>query len=522
LNIQESTVFSIREARSFFRELALPEREATIARDVLKEINNRLRFLEAVGLGYLALNRVMSTLSGGEIQRIRLASQLGNRLAGVIYVLDEPTVGLHQRDTCRLLESLRELRDQGNTVLMVEHDRETMEAADHIVDLGPGAGERGGRVIASGSPREIADAPDSLTGRYLRQGAIEVRSGRRRPGEEAVELAGIGCHNIEGGNVRFPLGLFTVVTGVSGSGKSTLVLDVLARVLRAKERRRPLPGVVEEARGLEHVRRHLVVNQRPLDRTPRSTPATYTGAWDRVRELYARLPLAKVRGYGPGRFSFNSRWGRCPSCRGQGANLVEMRFLSDVWVTCDACKGRRFDEGTLEVRFKGRDVSEVLAMEVDEAVEFFRNQPRLAGILKTLQAVGGGYLKLGQSAATLSGGEAQRVKLARELVERREGGNLYILDEPTTGLHFEDIRKLLGVFHSLVERGNTLVVIEHQLDVVAAADWVIDLGPEGGDEGGRVVAAGTPEEVARVEESHTGRYLRSHLQRSKATSTTGA
>jgi excinuclease ABC subunit A len=506
----------IDQCRRFFADLCLDEREKAIAADALREVQNRLRFLDDVGLGYLSLDRVASTLSGGEAQRIRLASQLGNRLVGVIYVLDEPTVGLHQRDTQRLLGSLQELRDQGNTIILVEHDRETIEAADHLIDLGPGAGENGGRVVACGTLAEVRDSPESLTGRYLRGAArVSDEHPRREPGETRLELRGVRCHNLEDLDVDFPLGLFTAVTGVSGSGKSSLVMDVLCAVLQGHMSGVPgPPELVREIRGLEHVERAVVIDQRPIGRTPKSTPATYTGLWDRVRDLFASLPLAKAKGFTPSRFSFNSPEGSCMFCGGQGAVLVEMQFLSDVWVKCEYCKGRRFDEATLEVRFKGKTVNDVLDMGVQEAAELFANHPRVAGMLATLQAVGLGYVKLGQAASTLSGGEAQRVKLAAELAETRHRGTVYILDEPTTGLHLDDVRKLVAVLQRLVSAGNTVVLIEHHLDVIAAADWVIDLGPEAASDGGRIVAEGTPEDVARIESSHTGRCLRRVLDAS--------
>jgi excinuclease ABC subunit A len=531
LNINQFAQLTVRDALLFVQRLTLSPRDATIAEQVLQEIHNRLRFLEEVGLGYLTLERTANTLSGGEAQRIRLASQLGNRLSGVLYVLDEPTVGLHQRDTRRLLASLTELRDLGNTILMVEHDRETMLAADWIIDMGPGAGSSGGRVVACGRPEEIKENPASLTGRYLRGTALDEDLARRRaPSSGWIDLEGVNHNNLKGVDVAFPLGLFTAVTGVSGSGKSSLVLDVLAEAAQAHlERRgsRPsavlsevkgdtlLPGRLAAARGLDKVRRLVLVDQKPIGRTPRSNAATYTGIWDLVRELYSELPESKVRGYGVSRFSFNSGEGRCFACDGQGSRQIEMHFLSDVWIPCEACKGKRFDKETLKIRFKGKGVGDLLEMEVNEAARFFENQPRILRILESLRAVGLGYLKLGQASNTLSGGESQRVKLAAELVTREAGGTLYVLDEPTTGLHFEDIRRLIAVFQALVEGGNTLVVIEHQLDVVRAADWVIDLGPEAGDEGGRVIAFGPAEKIAAAAESHTGRYLKQLMEARK-------
>ncbi|MCZ6795742.1 MAG: excinuclease ABC subunit UvrA [Planctomycetota bacterium] len=520
LNIHELCELDVRGVRRFFESLELRGKERIIAREVVSEIDNRLRFLDDVGLGYLTLDRPTSTLAGGEAQRIRLASQLGNRLVGVIYVLDEPTIGLHARDTQRLLASLRELRDQGNTIILVEHDRETIEAADQVIDLGPGAGADGGRVVASGTPAEVAAVEESLTGQYLRgERAVTEPRRRRLPGDSWLRLDGVHCHNLRDVDAAFPLGVFTAVTGVSGSGKSSLVLDVLARVLAAHRDGEALcREVVRDAAGLDAIRRVVVVDQRPIGRSPKSTPATYTGLWTHVRELYASLPTSRVRGYGVARFSFNSPEGRCAACDGQGARLVEMQFLSDVWVECDVCRGRRFEESTLDVRFKGKDISEVLDLEVEAALELFENQPRTRDILKVLVDVGLGYVKLGQSSVTLSGGEAQRVKLAGELVESREGGRLTILDEPTTGLHFEDIRRLLEIFQRLVEGGNTLIVIEHQLDVVAAADWVIELGPEGGDAGGRIVVVGSPEDVAASGLGHTSGYLKKVLAAAPARS----
>ncbi len=526
---------TVTAALEYFAGLRLDAREATIAAAVLTEIRGRLRFLSEVGLDYLTLDRSASTLSGGEAQRIRLASQIGNRLVGVLYVLDEPTVGLHPRDTVRLLAALRNLRDLGNTVIVVEHDRETIERADYVIDLGPGAGPKGGEVLASGPPEAIRASRESLTGRYLR-GELRVappREPRRAsPGSDgrvaAVRLRGVRHHNLKDIDAEFPLGLFTAVTGVSGSGKSSLVIDVLARTLaeaiesregaardgkaraaasgagRGPRRRRRR---VEEVEGADSVRRLVLVDQSALGKSPRSNPATYTGLWEEVRGLLALTPQARMRGYGPERFSFNRPGGRCEACTGEGAIRVEMHFLSDVWVACEECGGQRFNRQTLEIRYKGLQAGEILSLEVDRAREIFADHPRPRAILDVLHEVGLGYLRLGQSATTLSGGEAQRVKLAAELAARTQGGTFYILDEPTTGLHFDDVRKLLEVFQRLVSAGNTLVVIEHNLDVIRSADWVIDLGPEGGEAGGRIVAAGPPEVIARVPESHTGRYL---------------
>jgi excinuclease ABC subunit A len=508
INIHEASKLTVRGALDFAGGLAFPRREAAIAAPVLAEIASRLRFLEEVGLGYLTLDRAADTLSGGEAQRIRLASQLGNRLSGVLYVLDEPTIGLHQRDTERLLQSLRGLRDLGNTILMVEHDRETMRAADWIIDIGPGAGERGGRVVAQGRPADIERDPASVTGRCLREEGRRRRGRPRREPTGWIRLEGVTRHNLRGIDASFPLGVLTAVSGVSGSGKSSLVLEVLAPAVHATLwDGPPVADRLAAARGLDQVKRLVVVDQKPIGRSPRSNPATYTGLWDLVRALYAEVPGSKVRGFEAARFSFNTGAGRCFACDGQGARHVEMHFLSDVWVPCEQCGGKRFDRETLQVHFKGKSVGDLLDMEVDEALAFFDAQPRIRRILDTLSRVGLGYVKLGQASNTLSGGEAQRVKLAAELVTREGGGALYVLDEPTTGLHFADVDRLLTVLDALVEGGNTVVVIEHHLDVIRAADWVIDLGPEGGDAGGRIIAAGAPEDVARVAESHTARYL---------------
>ncbi|NLD73951.1 MAG: excinuclease ABC subunit UvrA [Chloroflexi bacterium] len=485
-----------------------------IAEEVLKEIRERLEFLVNVGLHYLTLGRPAPTLSGGEGQRIRLASQIGCGLTGVLYVLDEPSIGLHQRDNRRLLDTLERLRDLGNTVLVVEHDEETMRTADWIVDLGPGAGVNGGRLVAAGPPEAIAADPASLTGRYL-SGALRVSSpnGQRRPTNgKWLTLVGARQNNLKGLDVRFPLGLFTCVTGVSGSGKSSLVAQTLhpalAHVLNGAGDK---AGAHERIDGLEHVGKAINITQEPIGRTPRSNPATYVQVMDEIRNLFAQVPEARLRGYKGGRFSFNVKGGRCEACQGHGRRRVEMHFLADVWVTCNVCKGSRFNRETLQIRYKGKSISDVLDMDVSEALEFFANVPKVQRILQTLADVGLGYIKLGQSATTLSGGEAQRVKLAKELARVATGDTVYILDEPTTGLHFADIQKLLDVLHLLTDAGNTVVVIEHNLDVIKTADWIIDLGPEGGDAGGRIVAEGTPEEVARMPESHTGRFLREIL-----------
>jgi len=485
-----------------------------IARPILKEVNDRLRFLRDVGLDYLTLGRSADSLSGGEAQRIRLATQIGSRLVGVLYILDEPSIGLHQRDNARLLATLRELQALGNTVLVVEHDEETIRAADHIVDLGPRAGRHGGEVVVAGPLDEVLAHPDSLTARYLR-GELRIPIPPRRrvadPGR-ALRVVGARHHNLRDLTVTFPLGLFVAVTGVSGSGKSTLVTDILYRALaRQLYRAKALAGEHDRIEGLDAIDKVIDIDQSPIGRTPRSNPATYTGLFTPIRELFTFLPESKLRGYGPGRFSFNVKGGRCEACQGDGLVKVEMHFLPDVYVPCEVCKGRRYNRETLEVRYKGKSIADVLALSVAEALDFFANQPRIRAKLELLNDVGLGYIHLGQSATTLSGGEAQRVKLATELAKRDTGRTLYILDEPTTGLHFEDVRLLLEVLHRLVDKGNTVVVIEHNLDVVKTADWVIDLGPEGGAAGGTVVAAGTPEDVARVKASFTGQFLRKAL-----------
>ncbi len=485
-----------------------------IARPILKEVNDRLRFLRNVGLDYLTLGRSADSLSGGEAQRIRLATQIGSRLVGVLYILDEPSIGLHQRDNARLLATLRELQALGNTVLVVEHDEETIRAADHIVDLGPRAGRHGGEVVVVGSLDEVLAHPDSLTARYLR-GELRIPIPPRRRGADparALRVVGARHHNLRNLTVTFPLGLFVAVTGVSGSGKSTLVTDILYRALaRQLYRAKALAGEHDRIEGLDAIDKVIDIDQSPIGRTPRSNPATYTGLFTPIRELFTYLPESKLRGYGPGRFSFNVKGGRCEACQGDGLVKVEMHFLPDVYVPCEVCKGRRYNRETLEVRYKGKSIADVLALSVAEALDFFANQPRIRAKLELLNDVGLGYIHLGQSATTLSGGEAQRVKLATELAKRDTGRTLYILDEPTTGLHFEDVRLLLEELHRLVDKGNTVGVIEHNLDVVKTADWVIDLGPEGGAAGGTVVAAGTPEDVARVKASFTGQFLRRAL-----------
>ncbi len=514
-SIAEVVRFTIKEARAFFDGLSLSERDTVIARRVLKEIRERLGFLQDVGLDYLTLDRPAGTLSGGEGQRIRLATQIGSSLVGVLYILDEPSIGLHQRDNRRLLETLKRLRDLGNTVLVVEHDEETIRSADFVVDLGPGAGELGGHVVAIGTPDEIIANPSSLTGRYLSGAlAIGVPPDRRKGHGTALTIHNPREHNLKGAAVKIPLGTFTCITGVSGSGKSTLVNDILYRGLaqmlhRAQDR----PGAHDRIEGAQHLDKVIDIDQSPIGRTPRSNPATYTGVFAFIRTLFARTPEARMRGYQPGRFSFNVKGGRCEACQGDGLVKIEMHFLPDVYVTCDVCKGRRYNRETLEIRYKGKSIADVLDMTVREALEFFDAVPVIKQKLQTLHDVGLDYIRLGQSATTLSGGEAQRVKLSTELSRRATGRTLYILDEPTTGLHFADIQKLLEVLNRLVDHGNTVAIIEHNLDVIKTADWIIDLGPEGGDEGGRVVATGTPEQVARhADGSYTGQFLKSVLK----------
>ncbi|HHX63447.1 MAG TPA: excinuclease ABC subunit UvrA [Chloroflexi bacterium] len=528
LTLGQVTALSIGEALRWVEGLwpdaneggdALTVEQFQIVEEVLKEIRGRLQFLMNVGLHYLTLDRPAPTLSGGEGQRIRLASQIGCGLVGVLYVLDEPSIGLHQRDNRRLLDMLELLRNMGNTVIVVEHDKETMRSADWLIDLGPGAGVRGGKIIAEGTPQEVMCNAESLTGRYLSHELV-VRSpnGRRRPTNgHRLEIVGARQNNLRDISVRFPLGLFTCVTGVSGSGKSSLVAQTLYPALANALHRASLPvGRHEGIRGLDQVNKVINITQEPIGRTPRSNPATYVQVMDLIRRLFAETPDAKLRGYKAGRFSFNVKGGRCEACEGHGQKRVEMHFLPDVWVTCDVCKGRRFNRETLQIRYKGKNIADVLDMDVDEAFEFFANIPSIRRILQTLVDVGLGYIKLGQSATTLSGGEAQRVKLARELARVSTGDTIYILDEPTTGLHFADIQKLLDVLHRLTDAGNTVIVIEHNLDVIKTADWIIDIGPEGGDEGGSIVAQGTPEEVAAVPGSHTGRFLREILSRDDA------
>ncbi|MEN8238058.1 MAG: excinuclease ABC subunit UvrA [Actinomycetota bacterium] len=513
LNIADVSHKSLGHTLEFLNTIELRERDATIAEPVVKEISERLAFLVSVGLDYLTLARSAATLAGGEAQRIRLATQIGSGLVGVLYILDEPSIGLHQRDNQRLIETLLRLRDLGNTLIVVEHDEETIRIADHIVDIGPGAGEHGGKIVVQGSIGDVEAADASVTGKYLSgERHIPVPGSRRRGREESITVVGASENNLKNIEVSFPLGKFTAVTGVSGSGKSSLIQQILDKALRASlHGSRVLPGRHRRIEGLEHIDKVINIDQSPIGRTPRSNPVTYTKVFDAIRQLFAATPDAKMRGYKPGRFSFNVAGGRCENCKGDGTLKIEMHFLPDVYVPCDVCGGLRYNRDTLEVKFKGHSIADVLDMSIEEALGFFEHQPRIARVLGTLYDVGLGYVRLGQPAPTLSGGEAQRVKLASELGKRSTGRTLYILDEPTTGLHFEDIKKLLGVLQRLVDGGNTVIVIEHNLDVVKSVDWVIDLGPEGGDGGGYVVAVGTPEDVVEIPESYTGKFLREML-----------
>lgn len=511
-NIAQVSAMAVTQALSFFSHLAFSGEKAAVGERILKEIVSRLRFLQEVGLGYLTLDRASATLSGGESQRIRLATQIGSGLVGVTYVLDEPSVGLHPRDQHRLLDNLRRLRDLGNTVIVVEHDEATIRAADYVVDLGPGAGCDGGHVVASGPPLAVESTPSSITGQYLRGKKKVPIPHKRRPPQGHLIIKGASLHNLKGIDVAFPLGCFICVTGVSGSGKSSLVVDTLYPALKNRLQRTRLPcGPYKELMGVHKIDKVVMVDQSPIGRTPRSNPATYTGVFTPIRELFASLPESRARGYKPGRFSFNVKGGRCEHCRGEGALLVEMHFLPDLYVTCQVCGGKRYNKETLDIQYKGKNIHDVLEMTVNEALTFFQSIPAIKRRLQTLQEVGLGYIKLGQPATTLSGGEAQRVKLSRELSRRAQGHTLYILDEPTTGLHLEDVCRLLEILHRLVDMGNTVIVIEHHLDVIKNADWVIDLGPEGGEEGGYLVAQGTPEEIALSPISITGRFLQKAL-----------
>jgi excinuclease ABC subunit A len=519
-SIADVSGLAIGDAATFLEDVDFTDRERQIAERVIKEINARLGFLLDVGLDYLSLDRPAGTLSGGEAQRIRLATQIGSGLVGVLYVLDEPSIGLHQRDNHRLIETLTRLRDLGNTLIVVEHDEDTIAVADWVVDIGPGAGEHGGQVVHSGPVAGLLEHPDSMTGKYL-SGRLEIPTPQvRRPQERGrvVTVKGAREHNLDNVTVNFPLGNLIAVTGVSGSGKSTLVNDILYNVLANKlNGARHVPGRHTTVMGLEQLDKVVHVDQSPIGRTPRSNPATYTGVFDHVRKLFATTTEAKIRGYQQGRFSFNVKGGRCDACSGDGTIKIEMNFLPDVYVPCEVCHGARYNRETLEVHFKGRTIADVLDMPIEEAAEFFAAVPAIARHMTTLNDVGLGYVRLGQPAPTLSGGEAQRVKLASELQKRSTGRTIYVLDEPTTGLHFEDIRKLLIVLQGLVDKGNTVIVIEHNLDVIKSADWIIDLGPEGGRGGGRVIAEGTPEQVAGMEHSHTGRFLAPVLARTART-----
>ena len=508
-NIHDICSMSIGEAAKSLSGLELSDRDMLIAEQVVKEINARMGFLLDVGLDYLSLSRNASTLAGGEAQRIRLASQIGSGLVGVLYVLDEPSIGLHQRDNQRLIETLIRLRELGNTVLVVEHDEETIAIADHVVDIGPGAGEHGGKIVHSGTYKQLLKNKESLTGQYLSgKRSIPVPEQRRDSNGESIWVRGARENNLQNIDVEIPLGVFVGITGVSGSGKSSLVNQILLPSLmqRIYGSKMP-PGLHRKVEGTEHIDKVIAIDQSPIGRTPRSNPATYTGVFDHVRKLFAQTNESKVRGYLPGRFSFNVKGGRCEACSGDGTIKIEMHFLPDVYVPCEICKGKRYNRDTLDILFKGKNIAEVLAMPIEEALEFFANQPAIARHLQTLVDVGLGYVRLGQPAPTLSGGEAQRVKLASELAKRSTGHTMYILDEPTTGLHFEDIRRLLTVLSRLVDHGNSVLVIEHNLDVIKTADYLIDMGPEGGSGGGKVLATGTPESLVKVPESHTGRFL---------------
>ncbi|CEM61817.1 excinuclease ABC subunit UvrA [Treponema phagedenis] len=514
-NIYELTLLSVSDSIEFFKNLKISETEQVIAQQILKEITSRLDFMQNVGLDYLTLERKAATLSGGEAQRIRLATQIGSSLIGVLYILDEPSIGLHQRDNERLINTLTYLRDIGNTVLVVEHDEQTLRTADYIVDLGPGAGVHGGKIIAAGTPAEVMRVKESLTGQYLAGTlTMEVPKERRKGNGHVLRLSGVTEHNLKNVSVDIPLGTFTCITGVSGSGKSTLLTDILYPAVSNRLMRSSLPeGAYKKIEGLEHIDKVINIDQSPIGRTPRSNPATYVGVFTGIRDLFASLPDSKMRGYKPGRFSFNVRGGRCEHCRGDGTITIEMNFLPDVYITCDVCRGKRFNKETLDIRYKGKNIADVLNLTVEEAADFFAPIPHIARKLETLLSVGLGYIKLGQSALTLSGGEAQRVKLANELAKRSTGKTLYILDEPTTGLHFADVKQLMAVIQRLVEQGNTVVMIEHNLDVILQADKLIDLGPEGGVNGGEIIAEGTPEELAAVKNSYTGFYVKEMLER---------
>ncbi len=516
ISIYEATKFSVSKARKFFSGLKLNEKEKLIAHQVLKEIRQRLEFMENVGLGYLSLDRQSSTLSGGEAQRIRLATQIGSRLTGVIYILDEPSIGLHQRDNDKLLATLKLLRELGNTLIVVEHDEATIKAADYIVDLGPGAGREGGEIVCEGDLKQVLRCKKSLTAQYIKGDLKIIPHIKKRvhDNKKFLEVLGAQEHNLKNVDVKIPLGLFVCVTGVSGSGKSTLIDDILYRALAKKlYKSKAKPGLYSKIKGIENIDKVIVIDQSPIGRTPRSNPATYTGIFSPIREFFAQLPESKIRGYKPGRFSFNVKGGRCESCQGDGIKKIEMHFLPDIYVPCEVCKGKRYNEQTLQVKYKGKSISQVLEMTVSGALELFKNIPKITSKLQVLNDVGLGYIQLGQSATTLSGGEAQRVKLSTELSKRATGKTLYILDEPTTGLHFADIDKLLKVLHTLVDYGNTVLVIEHNLDVIKTADHIIDLGPEGGEQGGEIIGSGTPEQIMKNRRSFTGKYLKQHLKK---------
>ena len=516
LNIMDMCSMDVEQTLDVLNsDLGLNENEQMIAGPILKEIKARVGFMKDVGLNYLELSRSAATLSGGEAQRIRLATQIGSGLQGVLYVLDEPSIGLHQRDNDRLIATLKHLRDLHNTVIVVEHDEDTIRAADYLVDIGPGAGIKGGKVIAAGTPEEVAKNKDSITGQYLSgKKKIDVPKKRRKPSGKFLEVIGARENNLKNIDVKFPLGVMTVVSGVSGSGKSTLVNSIVANELLARlHRAQTVPGAHDRIEGIENLNKAIVIDQSPIGRTPRSNPATYTGVFNYIRELFANQPEAQVRGYGPGRFSFNVKGGRCENCQGAGTITIEMNFLPDVFIQCDVCNGKRFNKETLEVMYKGKNITDVLNMTIEEACDFFAHIPHISRKLEMLKSVGLGYIQLGQSALTLSGGEAQRVKLANELARTSTGKTLYILDEPTTGLHFADVKQLMGVLQRLVDQGNTVLMIEHNLDVICQSDYLIDLGPEGGFRGGTIVATGTPEEVAEVPESFTGQFIKDMLKK---------